>query len=133
MHTLTHVQFSARSRCTLTVRPPKNNTDSCIQTRRLTRPPITHFNLCILAATFQTEQTGCRSKVANRQQDISNIQNQEMRQGAHVTGRAHRLLAHLALVHVAGGLVEIGEGREVGDLGQHGACVELLVRKVQAV
>ena len=36
-------------------------------------------------------------------------------------GRAHRLLGHLALVHVAGGLVEVRVGGQAGHHAQHGA------------
>ena len=35
-------------------------------------------------------------------------------------GCAHGLLGHLALVHVAGALVEVGVGREGGHHRQHG-------------
>lgn len=38
----------------------------------------------------------------------------------HLRGCAHGLLGHLALVHVAGALVEVGVGREGGHHRQHG-------------
>ncbi len=48
---------------------------------------------------------------------------------AHQRGRAHGLLAHLALVHVARRLVEVRERRERGHHAQHGRRVRLRVRE----
>ena len=43
--------------------------------------------------------------------------------------RAHGLLGHLALVHVAWGLVVVGVRRERCHDGEHGARRQLLVRE----
>mmetsp|Transcript_90339 Transcript_90339/g.264307 ORF Transcript_90339/g.264307 Transcript_90339/m.264307 type:complete len:628 (+) Transcript_90339:235-2118(+) len=48
-----------------------------------------------------------------------------------VVRSAHRLLKHLALVHVARTLVVVGEGRERGQEGQHPRGLQLLVRELQ--
>ncbi len=49
-------------------------------------------------------------------------------QQAHLHWRAHRLLAHLALVHVARRLVVVAVRRQPGHDAQHGAGAGLRVR-----
>ena len=44
-------------------------------------------------------------------------------------GRGHGLLAHLALVHVPGGLVEVGEGDGAGQVAEEARLADLLVRR----
>ena len=45
--------------------------------------------------------------------------------GPHLGGRAHGLLAHLALVHVARRLVEVRVGRQGRHHAEHGRAVDL--------
>ena len=45
-----------------------------------------------------------------------------------VDGAGHGLLAHLTLVHVAGGLVEVGEGDGAGQVGEEAGGPDLAVR-----
>ena len=42
-------------------------------------------------------------------------------------GRGHRLLAHLALVHVPRGLVEVRQGDRAGQVAQEARLPDLLV------
>ena len=45
-----------------------------------------------------------------------------------VRGRGHRLLAHLALVHVPRRLVEVRQGDRAGEVAQEARLPDLLVR-----
>lgn len=45
---------------------------------------------------------------------------------------AHGLFSHLTLVHIPWRLVEVREGSEIGDVGQHTAGAKLFVREVQS-
>lgn len=47
-----------------------------------------------------------------------------------MTGRAHGLLSHLALIHVSGRLVEIGIGREARHHAEDSALSEFLMRRL---
>ena len=44
-----------------------------------------------------------------------------------VRGRGHRLLAHLALVHVPRGLVEVRQGDRAGEVAQEARLPDLLM------
>lgn len=52
--------------------------------------------------------------------------------GWYLSWCAHCLLAHLALVHVPGALVEVAVGSEGGDDTQHGTCTYFRMRESQA-
>lgn len=56
------------------------------------------------------------------------IQAQGHTRAPHLRGRAHGLLGHLTLVHVAGRLIEVRVGGEGGHHAEHAAGVELCSR-----